>query len=74
LGLYFFATDVLIILLFSMTGLLTFELFFQSIRFTPAVLAGFLSGSYFFKNIAKRTYLIGVHFLLFIAAVMLCLK
>ncbi len=74
MGLYFFATDVLIILLFSMTGLLTFELFFQSIRFTPAVLAGFLGGSYFFKNITKRTYIIGVHVLLFIAAIMLCAK
>jgi len=74
MGLYFLATDVLIILLFTMTGLLTLELFFQSIRFTPAVIAGFLAGSYFFKNITNRTYIIGVHVLLFMAAIMLCVK
>lgn len=74
MGLYFLATDVLIVLLFSMTGLLTLELFFQAMQYTPAVLGGFLAGSYFFKNITSRTYLVGVHVLLFMAAVMLCVK
>ena len=74
MGLYFLVTDGLIVLLFTLTGLLTPELFFQSVRFTPAVLAGFLAGSYFFKNITKPTYIMGVHLLLFMAAVMLCVK
>ena len=74
MGLYFFATDIVIVLLFAMTGLLTLDLFYQSLRYTPAVLLGFLAGSYFFKNITRGTYLIGVHFLLFMAAVMLCAK
>lgn len=43
MGLYFLATDVLIVLLFAMTGLLTWELFFQSLRFTPAVFVGFFA-------------------------------
>lgn len=74
MGLYFLATDVLIILLFTMTGLLTLELFFRSLRFTPAVFLGFFFGAYVFKNITRRTYLLGVHFLLFMAAIMLCVK
>lgn len=71
MGLYFLATDVLIVLLFAMTGLLTVDLLFQALRFTPAVLGGFLAGSYFFKNITKHTYMIGVHLLLVMAAIML---
>lgn len=73
MGVYFFATDVLIVLLFSTTGLLTLDLFVQSIRFTPAVLVGFFGGSFFFNNITRNTYMMGVHLLLFTAAVMLCL-
>lgn len=72
MGIYFLVTDILIVILFAMTGLMTLELFFQSIRFTPAVLSGYLAGSYFFKNITRGTYIIGVHVLLFMAAVMLC--
>jgi len=72
MGIYFLATDVVIVLMFIMTGLLTLDLFFLSLRYTPAVLAGFLAGSYFFKNITKQNYLMGVHFLLIVAAVMLC--
>ena len=71
MGLYFLATDVLIVLLFAMTGLLTVDLLFQALRFTPAVLAGFLAGSYFFQNITKHTYMLGVHLLLVMAAIML---
>jgi uncharacterized protein len=71
MGLYFLATDVLIVLLFVMTGLLTLELLFQSLRFTPAVLVGFIAGSYFFQNITKHTYMLGVHLLLVMAAIML---
>ena len=73
LGIYFLVTDVLIVIMFMMTGVLTSELFLQSLRFTPAVLVGFLAGVYFFSNITKHTYLMGVHFLLLVAAVMLCL-
>ncbi len=73
MGLYFLATDVLIVLLFTMTGLLTVELFLKALRFTPAVLSGFLAGSLFFNNINRGTYLIGVHFLLLVSAIMLCL-
>jgi hypothetical protein len=72
MGIYFLATDVVIVIMFIMTGLLTWDLFFQSLRYTPAVLAGFLAGSYFFKNITKQNYILGVHFLLLVAAVMLC--
>lgn len=72
MGLYFLATDVLIVVLFCMTGLLTVELFFQAIRFTPAALSGFLAGSFFFSNINRGTYLIGVHLLLLVSAIMLC--
>lgn len=74
MGLYFLATDVLIVLLFTLTGLLTLELFFQSLRFTPAVFLGFLFGACVFRNITRRTYLMGVHGLLIVAAIMLCLK
>jgi uncharacterized membrane protein YfcA len=74
MGLYFLATDVLIILLFTITGLLTVELFFKAMRFTPAVLSGFFAGSFFFNNINRGTYLIGVHFLLFFSAILLCVK
>ena len=72
MGLYFLATDVVIVLMFIMTGLLTLDLFFLSLRYTPAVLVGFFAGSYFFKNITKQNYILGVHFLLLVAAVMLC--
>ena len=72
MGIYFLATDVVIVFMFILTGLLTWDLFFLSLRYTPAVLAGFLAGSYFFKNITKQNYMMGVHFLLFGAAVMLC--
>ena len=72
MGIYFLATDVVIVIMFIMTGLLTWDLFLLSLRFTPAVLAGFLAGSYFFKNITKQNYILGVHFLLLAAAVMLC--
>lgn len=74
MGLYFFATDILIVLLFTMTGLLTWELFLQSLRFTPAVCLGFFFGAYVFRNITNRTYMLGVHSLLLMAAIMLCLK
>jgi uncharacterized membrane protein YfcA len=74
LGLYFLATDVLIVALYAMTGLITWELFIQAIRFTPAVLFGFITGAYFFKGITRNTYIVGVHLLLFAAAVMLSLK
>jgi uncharacterized membrane protein YfcA len=74
MGLYFLATDVLIVLLFTLTGLLTLELFFQSLRYTPAVLLGFLVGVCVFKNITRGTYIIGVHCLLFMAAIMLCAR
>jgi uncharacterized membrane protein YfcA len=72
MGIYFLATDVVIVIMFIMTGLLTRDLFFLSLRFTPAVLAGFLAGSLFFKNITKQNYIMGVHFLLLVAAIMLC--
>jgi uncharacterized membrane protein YfcA len=72
MGIYFLATDVVIVIMFIMTGLLTRDLFFLSLRYTPAVLAGFLAGSYFFKNITKQNYILGVHFLLLVAAIMLC--
>lgn len=74
MGLYFFVTDILILLLFIMTGLLTLELFCQSILYTPAVLAGFLAGSYFFGNLSRKTYMIGVHLLLLMAAIMLSIN
>jgi uncharacterized membrane protein YfcA len=74
MGLYFLATDILIVLLFIMTGLLTVELFYRAIRFTPAVLSGFLAGSLIFKNINRGTYLMGVHFLLMVSAFMLCVE
>ena len=72
MGIYFLATDIVIVIMFIMTGLLTRDLFLVSLHYTPAVLAGFIAGSYFFKDITKQTYLMGVHFLLFVAAVMLC--
>jgi uncharacterized protein len=72
MGIYFFVTDVLIVVMFTMTGLLTWDLFFLSLCYTPAVLGGFLAGSYFFKNITKQNYIMGVHILLFVAAAMLC--
>jgi hypothetical protein len=73
MGIYFLVTDVIIVILFSMTGLLTWELLIVSIRYTPAVLAGFLAGGYLFGGVTRRTYLIGVHLLLLMAAIMLCL-
>jgi len=73
MGLYFLATDIVIVFMFALVGLLTMDSFIQSIRFTPAVLAGFLGGSFFFNNITKHTYMIGVHLLLVTAAVLLCL-
>ena len=74
MGLYFFTTDVLIVALFAMTGVLTMELFYQALRFTPAVLVGFLAGSLLFNNIGSRTYLAGVYLLLLLSAIMLCLR
>ena len=41
-----------------MTGLLTVELFLQAIRFTPAALSGFRTGSFLFNNINAGIYLI----------------
>ncbi len=73
MGLYFMATGVLIAVLFIQAGLLTEDLLLYSLRFTPAVLLGFLFGARVFKNMTRETYLIGVHLLLLIAAVMLCL-
>ncbi len=71
MAIYFCITDILIVLLFAMTGVMTPDLFYQSILFFPAVLFGFLTGSYFFGDICRKTYMIGVHALLGVAAVML---
>lgn len=71
MAIYFSITDVLIVALFVMTGVMRFDLFYQSVMFFPAVLIGFLIGIFYFRDVCRKTYMVGVHCLLFISAMML---
>lgn len=74
MGVYFLITDIVLIILFLFTGVVTIETLKQSFMYTPAVIFGLLIGVLSWKHVSYRGYMIGVDCLLLVAAVMLSLS
>lgn len=71
MGIYFLATDMVLVILFCFTGILTTDTFMQSLIYSPAVAIGFLIGAISLKWVSYKGYMVGVHLLLIVAAGML---
>jgi len=71
MGSYFFLANLALMILFWYTGLMTMDTLKQSFVHSPAVICGFLLGALLLKRLSHKSYMMGVHFLLLVAAVML---
>lgn len=71
MGTYFFLVNLTLMILFWYTGLMTVDTLKQSFVHSPAVIAGFLLGTLLLKQVSHEGYMMGVHFLLLVAAVTL---
>jgi uncharacterized protein len=74
MGVYFLFTDIVLMLLFLFTGVVTMETLKQSFMHTPAVVIGLLLGLLSLKRVRYRGYMAGVDCLLVVAAAMLSLN
>ncbi len=71
MGIYFLVTDIVLVILFCFTGVLTAGTLVQSLMHAPAVVVGFLVGAVSLKRVSYGGYMVGVHVLLLMAAGML---
>lgn len=74
IAIYFLVTDLCIGGLFCYSGILNKEIFFQAAGYTPPAIIGSLLGVLAFKKISPKGYLLAVDMLLFIAAILLCIR
>ena len=71
MAVYFLLMELVLIVLFCANNILTTTTLKQSFFHFPAVICGFLLGDLLLKRVSQKGYMMGVHFLLLIAAVML---
>ncbi|MBT7261062.1 MAG: sulfite exporter TauE/SafE family protein [Desulfobacula sp.] len=74
IAIYFLVTDMFISGLLCYSGILNKEIFFQAVGCAPPAIIGSLIGVLAFKKISAKGYLPAVDILLFIAAILLCIR
>ena len=71
MGVYFLLIELVLIVLFCINNVLTAGTLKQSFLHSPAVICGFFLGDLLLERVSHKGYMMGVHFLLLVAAVML---